>query len=263
MPLTRWTPLWTRTASVRERLETLRVAALDALAVVLPVTCASCGDIDRALCRRCAEQLARSALVRECRLRVSAADGRRIPVFAASDYEGPTKLLIAALKERGRADAARPLALLLRMAVMALAESTEVRVSVTGAAPSWVPIIAPSAAKTLRARGYAHLSMLWHAAVPGASAVRGLRIIRPVRDQAGLSVTARAENLHEAYVAERGLGGERVVLVDDIVTSGATLRESVRALEAVGAVVVGCVVIAEAARRAPERPDAELDTRGG
>lgn len=248
---------------VRGRLDSLRTAVLDALAVLLPVTCASCGAIDRALCRSCAEHLARSVLVRECRLRVSAADGSRICVFAAADYAGPTKALIAALKERGRTDAARPLALLLRMAVAALAESTGVRGTATGIAPSWVPILVPSSGKTLRARGYAHLSMLWGLAVPGASTARGLRIVRPVRDQAGLSARARAENLRDAYIAERGLDGERVVLVDDVVTSGATLRESVRAVEAVGAVVVGCVVIAEAARSTPERADAELDTRGG
>ncbi|MFC5123908.1 phosphoribosyltransferase family protein [Pseudoclavibacter helvolus] len=87
--------------------------------------------------------------------------------------------------------------------------------------------------------------------MPGVPSVRGLRVVRPVEDQAGLSVAARAENLRHAYRAERGLAGRRVVLVDDVVTSGATLREAVRALEAGGAVVVGCVVIAEAVRRNP------------
>ena len=91
------TPRSSLAACLRERAQKLRAAALDALAVVLPVTCASCGDVDRALCRACAERLARLTLVRECGLRISAADGSRIPVFAASDYDGPTKALVAAL----------------------------------------------------------------------------------------------------------------------------------------------------------------------
>ncbi|WP_282858610.1 ComF family protein [Pseudoclavibacter helvolus] len=246
------TPRSSLAACLRERAQKLRAAALDALAVVLPVTCASCGDVDRALCRACAERLARLTLVRECGLRISAADGSRIPVFAASDYDGPTKALVAALKERGRTDSARPLAVLLRKAVGALAASTAVGAFEDGQARrAWVAILAPSSAKSLRARGYAHLALLWGLAVPGVPSVRGLRVVRPVEDQAGLSVAARAENLRHAYRAERGLAGRRVVLVDDVVTSGATLREAVRALEAGGAVVVGCVVVAEAVRRNP------------
>lgn len=257
-------PRSTLTEHVRGRLRNLREAALDALAVVLPVTCASCGDVDRALCRSCAEHLARIALVRECGVRISSADGRRILVFAASDYVGPTKALVAALKERGRADAARPLAVLLRKAVGALAEAeTAAADAFDGSqAPAWVAVLAPSSAKSLRNRGYSHLALLWGLAMPGVRNARGLRVIRRVEDQAGLTVAARAENLHDAYRSEPGLEGVRVVLVDDVVTSGATLRESVRALEAVGAVVVGCVVIAEAVRRNPQSRGVELDTRG-
>ncbi|NYF14147.1 putative amidophosphoribosyltransferase [Pseudoclavibacter sp. JAI123] len=241
-------------ALLRTWLERLRADALDALAVVLPVTCAACGAVDRALCRRCAEHLARDTFVRACELPVVAVDGSRIPVIAASDYAGPTKALIAALKERGRTDAARPLGLLLRSAISALAESTRAPASTTGPQPAWVPVLAPSSPKSRRVRGYAHLAMLWEAAVPGTRGVGGLRITRPVRDQAGLSQHARAANLEDAYVADPRLAGARVVLVDDVVTSGATIRESVRALEAVGAVVVGCAVIAETRRRAPHHP---------
>lgn len=228
----------------------MRIHWLDALAVVLPVTCASCGAVDRALCRNCARRLAEATRVRECGLRIEAIGGRRIPVFAAVDYDGPTKALIAALKERGRTDAARPLGVLLRRAVAALATSTGA--TDTASTRSWVPVPAPSSPGSLRARGYAHLSMLWSLAVPGTRSVAGLRVVRSVRDQAGLSASARAANLRGAYVADPRLAGARVVLFDDVVTSGATLREAVRALEAAGAAVVGCVVVAEAVRRRPQ-----------
>lgn len=241
-------------ARLRTWLERMRSDALDALAVVLPVTCASCGAVDRALCRRCGEHLARDTGVRACELRVVAGDGSRIPVFAASDYEGAVKALIAALKERGRTDAARPLGLLLRRAMSGLAESARAPASATGPLPAWVPVLAPSSPRSRRARGYAHLAVLWEVAVPGTRGVDGLRVSRLVRDQAGLSRHGRAANLRGAYVADPRLGGARVVLVDDVVTSGATIRESVRALEAVGAVVIGCAVIAETRRRSPQSP---------
>lgn len=252
----------TLAAWVRARAGKLQADARDALAVVLPLVCASCGGVDRALCRSCAEHLAQGVRVRECQLVVRGSDGRRIPVFAAADYEGPVKALLASLKERGRVDAARPLAVLLRQAVVALAAQSQASASAAQGA-AWVPVLAPSSPKSLRSRGYAHLAVLWGHAVPGARSVRGLRLKRAVRDQAGLSVAARLENLQGAYVADPRLAGARVLIVDDVVTSGATIRESVRALEAVGAAVVGCVVVAEAVRRRSADGAARDDTRGG
>ena len=79
-----------------------------------------------------------------------------------------------------------------------------------------------------------------------------LRVRRPVADQSGLSKAARAVNVHAALhvppvVAERTRGAA-VVLVDDVVTSGATLVEAARALRAAGADVVGAVTLAATER---------------
>lgn len=241
------------TVRLHDRVERLRAAALDALAVVLPVTCAACGGLGRALCRRCAEQLARLAAVRVCAVRIIAADGGRVPVIAASEYEGPVRALLASFKERGRVDAARPLGLLLRSAVSAFADLArgrrELALCSGPVSAAWVPVLIPSSARSIRARGYLHLALLWERALPGTRGVRALRLVGRVQDQAGLTASARAENLRCAFIADRALAGARVVLIDDVVTSGATLREAVRALETVDAVVVGCVVVAETVRR--------------
>jgi predicted amidophosphoribosyltransferase len=76
---------------------------------------------------------------------------------------------------------------------------------------------------------------------------------RTALDQAGLGVQARAENLAGAVrVPPRqrsAVAGLEVVLVDDVVTTGATLAESARALHAAGASVVAAAVVAATARR--------------
>ncbi|PPG35365.1 ComF family protein [Pseudoclavibacter sp. RFBG4] len=255
------------TAQLHDRVARLRETALDALAVLLPVACAACGSLGRPLCRSCAEQLARLAAVRACAVMISAADGGRVPVIAACDYEGPVKALLASLKERGRVDAARPLGLLLRSAVSAFADSAggrrEPAVRSGPVSAVWVPVLVPSSARSIRARGYVHLALLWHQALPGTRSVRALRLVRRVQDQAGLTAPARADNLRCAFAADPGLAGARVLLIDDVVTSGATMREAVRALEAVGAVVVGGVVVAETVRRSARGAHTEDDTRGG
>jgi predicted amidophosphoribosyltransferase len=72
---------------------------------------------------------------------------------------------------------------------------------------------------------------------------RCLVVVRNVRDQAGLSSTERAENLRGAYGARRVPTGS-VVVIDDIVTTGATLTEAVRVLSDRGAEVVGAATVA-------------------
>jgi predicted amidophosphoribosyltransferase len=64
--------------------------------------------------------------------------------------------------------------------------------------------------------------------------------IRKVRDQSNLDAKDRAENLEGALVSLRFISG-RAILVDDLVTTGATLREAARALRAVGIVVSAAV----------------------
>lgn len=74
--------------------------------------------------------------------------------------------------------------------------------------------------------------------------VTPLRLAHAVRDSAGLSAAERAANMRGAFVAGPPLGAGRVVVVDDIATTGATLAEACRALAEAGWQVCGAAVVA-------------------
>ncbi len=119
-----------------------------------------------------------------------------------------------------------------------------------------VPV--PSAPHALRRRGHDSVRGLAETAVRVLRAdgmpvtcVPALRQARRVADQAGLDAAARAANLAGALrttVPER-VRGRRVVVVDDVITSGATLAEAARALRAAGARVTAAATIAATPRR--------------
>jgi predicted amidophosphoribosyltransferase len=81
-----------------------------------------------------------------------------------------------------------------------------------------------------------------------AKAVGVLRHVRDVADQAGLGGPQRLANLAGALAVpqarESHVAGRRVVLLDDVLTTGATLAEAARALRAAGAEVVAAATIA-------------------
>mgnify|MGYP002027207037 CR=1 FL=1 len=78
-----------------------------------------------------------------------------------------------------------------------------------------------------------------------------LRRVRLTLSQAGLSHRRRRENVKGAFAAEDivSLKGRRVLLVDDVMTTGATLDACAQALKAAGARSVACLTIARAKRR--------------
>jgi len=76
---------------------------------------------------------------------------------------------------------------------------------------------------------------------------------RYTKPQAGLSEAARRENLKGSFETRRPeqLAGKRVLLVDDVFTTGATLRAAAAALKSAGAAHVSALTLARVDRRAP------------
>jgi len=109
-----------------------------------------------------------------------------------------------------------------------------------------VPI--PSSNAALRRRGRSFIVEITEtvAKIMGLPQSDCLEVIRKVRDQSGLHATARSHNLHGAFGLKRGVfpRGDLIV-IDDVVTTGATLGEAARVLKSQGfhvlASVTACV----------------------
>ncbi len=214
-------------------------------------TCAVCETPGRALCPACRDWLPRAgapAWPTPC------PSGLVLPM-AAGEYTGPLKALVVAHKERRALALARPLGEVLACVVRDLVDV----LAAPGTPVGLVPV--PSRPAVVRQRG--HDPMLRTARVAAArlrrtgtpASVR--RLLAPagrVADQAGLGAEARAANLAGAFRARRaGTVGPVLVVVDDVITTGATARESQRALEAAGHVVAGVAAVAATRRRVGDR----------
>ncbi len=144
------------------------------------------------------------------------------------------RLAIVAWKEEGRTSLLRPLAHLLAASVVEVVRESSAPVLL-------VPV--PTSRRSRLARGSDVVDQLAREAaglLRGAGAdvtVRqALKVARRTADQSGLGARERARNLAGAFAlrSETGLATGDIVVVDDIVTTGATIGEAVRALTAAG-----------------------------
>lgn len=192
--------------------------------------CPGCGEPALTWCRECAVQARPSP-------RTVEVPGLAVPAAAGGVNAGVLRDLLIAWKEDGRHGLHAPLADLLAAAVCHLDPGEPVAL---------VPV--PSEPRAVRRRGSDVVAELASEAASAlvsiGLAARSGRILaraRHTRDQAGLGVSERRQNVRGAFVASPG--HERVVVVDDILTTGSTAREAVRALSAAGWRPVGVAVV--------------------
>jgi ComF family protein len=110
-------------------------------------------------------------------------------------------------------------------------------------------VAVPTSAKKRRNRGFGHAEELAQAAAAELNLpilAEALTFTRPVKDQTRLSALQRRANLDEAMVVAEtaAIAQKRVLLIDDVMTTGATISEAARALVAAGAQRVSGAVIA-------------------
>ena len=220
---------------------TLGAVADKALDLALPASCAGCGQEGKALCREC-----RPAL----EVRLAAEPG--VPIGLPADlpapllqlewcapFTGVTRRALHALKYDGE----RRLAPFLGAAVAR-------RWARAGAAgDALVPV--PASPDRVRERGYDQAALI------AAEAGRQLRLpvlhllerTRATTAQFDLDRATRATNLVDAFRVgsgdgRLGIAGRWLILVDDVVTTGATLAACAGALMDAGALAVSAVAVA-------------------
>lgn len=202
----------------------IRDAVRETLAFLAPVACAGCGEPDVSVCASCRTALPGSILTRT----VSG-----VPVYSAVPYAGTAKRMLLALKRDGRVDAAPVLGGWLSDAVEAALDDA------TGESIELAAV--PASRASRRTRGFVPVHLIVRRA--GFTAPRVLSWARRPRDQIGLGRVERRENLTGAVTA-RGAARRRFIIVDDVVTTGATLDECIRALRQAGAEIVACATVA-------------------
>jgi predicted amidophosphoribosyltransferase len=239
-------------------LKGLRLAGAALVDLVLPGECAGCesdsGEVGSLLCPACSRELAGPARPAW----PTPVPTGLPPPWAVADYDGAPRGAILAHKEDGRFGLVAPLG-------DALARSVLAGLAATGgadptAAVALVPV--PSRRTAVRGRGQdATLRLTRRAAAavrragPDVEVLPVVRIVRGMADQAGLDARERAANLHRALAVPHRLArhvrGRVVIVVDDVITTGASIDETARALRASGADVRCAAVVAATRRRRP------------
>lgn len=230
-----------------------RLVRDDLLDLLVGGRCVACERPGRSWCSACAIALERPPAP----VRPDPAPPGLPAAWAVASYAGAVRLAIPAYKERGRIGLGRPLGSALGRAVSATLAAAEPSASVEGPVLV-VPV--PSSRASVRDRGHDPLYRLARLATATArrsgNSVRVAPILRPTRaiaDQSGLDAARRWANLSGAFVVPRRwrrlLAGRNAVVVDDVLTTGATATEAAAALTEAGVGVYGVATVAATVRK--------------
>lgn len=214
--------------------------------LLLGAGCHGCGRPGWGVCATCRDELAGRTAYRTTPVPVP--PGFPVTV-TSSPYDPLVRRLVIAHKERQALSLAGLLGERLARSVDGLLDLT--------AHPADRPVVlvpVPSARRAVRERGLDATRALARAAARRSAhgarvtVVGALAQARTVRDQAGLSAADRQRNLAGGFRLRRSVDGVAVVVVDDVVTTGSSLTEAVRVLEAAGTRVLGAATVAATVR---------------
>jgi ComF family protein len=217
------------------------------LDLLVPVRCAACGAGERLVCAACSAslRLLGPPLCARCGAptawpveRCAECSGRRLPfrtARAAVAYEGPARALVAGWKERG----------LSRLA----AEAARLVTTCVPRPDADAVVFVPGDRERTLWRGHVAAEQLACALAEAWSlpVVPALSRTRRIPRQRGLSRQVRRANVRGSFRAVRA-PPRRVVLVDDVYTTGATVAAAASELRRAGARTVDVLTFARAIR---------------
>lgn len=215
------------------------------IAVIAPYDCLGCSVEGRLLCRACAALL--PDLPERCYRCRKLSPGSRTctpcrkisrlyAVHVATEYEGMAQQMIWRLKFIGARTAARSMA----ESMLPLIESVEQGVCI-------VPV--PTATTRVRQRGYDQATLVARElAKRSGLSYRYLLRRHGKTHQVGARRSQRLKQIHGAFRVSKPVGVtiKHVLLVDDVLTTGATLETAAAALRAAGVQRVSALVYAQA-----------------
>ena len=244
-------------------------AAAEVLALAAPVDCVCCGAEDLTLCGGC-ERHVRQLMRQPFRAESQApalmdVDGSvLLPVVAAGTYRGELAQAVLSFKRHGQRQLAGVLSIGLARAIKAAAGQT----------PGLLLVPVPTSSRAYRKRGFSPVHVLLDRMGRTRSSREYCRVSTAVAlrktgqrarvagagygvpgigagpgGQKGLGRKDRAQRVRGSMRVRRGpfcpdLTGQPCIIVDDVLTTGATLAEAARALREAGALVQGAVVLA-------------------
>jgi predicted amidophosphoribosyltransferase len=226
------------TERARDALAELQRAAAPVLALLAPQRCGACGVEGALLCVECCEEL---GLMGDGRVESGAAPPGCVAGAWIGPYEGGLGEVVRTLKFHDLPALAEPLGLGLRRAVRAVQQQL-------GGDATLVPI--PTDPARLRDRGFDHAALIASAAARAlpSALVPLLERTRAVPALHTLGRTERRRVMDRVFAVRAGVPlPDRVILVDDIWTSGATFEAAAATLQAAGCATIGVVAVAREA----------------
>jgi ComF family protein len=202
------------------------------LDLVFPPICGNCGRVDFRFCASCLREL-EQVPVTAARREVEALD----EVRATGEHCGVLQNALQAFKYQGATGLSEPLAARLIKALLERNWHIDVIVPV------------PLFADREEERGYNQSTLLSVHVVSAMgipSRADNLKRVRATSRQAMLSGLERPDNVKDAFEASDDVKGLSVLLIDDVTTTGSTLRECANALRAKGAGTVYGIAVSHA-----------------
>ena len=191
-------------------------------------TCPGCGRPGKGVCPACVRAVMGGYVGPHERV------GITLPLWSAGQYVHPLMGIISKAKDHHRWDAIDLLGVRLAFAVAGIADELGLQ-----GAGILVPV--PSKMSSVRERGLDFTSVVARQASRCLSRIGVTTDVHPslthrrvVKDQGELTSQERAKNLEGSLISGKIPSSRWILLVDDVVTTGATLRESVRALTVAG-----------------------------